>query len=124
VDHPKERRTPERAMTTRDARAYEVRVVGHLDDRWASWFADLTLACYADGTCTLTGEVADQAQLHGILARLRDLGSTLVSVRLLGPDSAAVASAVQQQAELAAAADGGSSVVDAELGVDVLGVRP
>ena len=73
-------------MNARDVRNYEVRVVGHLDDRWASCFADLTLACYADGTCTLTGEVADQAQLHGILARLRDLGSTLISVRLLDDD--------------------------------------
>jgi hypothetical protein len=110
-------------VSTRDVRTYEVRVIGHLDDRWASWFADLTLACYADGTCTLTGEVADQAQLHGILARLRDIGSTLVSVRLIGPDCDLVASAVRQQAELVAAADGGSSVVDAELGVDALRVR-
>ncbi len=110
-------------MNTRDVRTYEVRVVGHLDDRWASWCADFAIACYADGTCTLTGEVADQAQLHGILARLRDLGSTLVSVRLIGPEIGSVASATRQQAELVAASDGGSAVVDAELGVDALGVR-
>ena len=96
--------------------AYEIRVVGHLDDRWASWFADLTIACYADGTCTLTGEVADQAQLHGVLARLRDLGATLVSIRMLG-------SARGDEPELVAAADGRSAVVDAELGVDALGMR-
>jgi hypothetical protein len=111
-------------VSSRDACSYEIRVVGHLDDRWASWFADLTLACYADGTCTLTGEVADQAQLHGILARLRDLGATLVSVRTLEPDDELAASAAGEQPELAAATYGGSTVVHAELGVDALGVRP
>jgi len=121
-------------VSSRDACTYEVRVVGHLDDRWASWFADLSIACDADGTCTLTGEVADQAQLHGILARLRDIGATLVSVRRLDRDGSTVdssddvattgrASAGGDESELAAATDSGSAVVDVELGVDVLGVR-
>lgn len=70
-------------MTTSDDQAYEFRVAGHLDDRWSSWFGDLTIACHDDGTCTLTGPVADQAQLHGILARLRDIGATLLSLRAL-----------------------------------------
>jgi hypothetical protein len=104
-------------VRSRDARRYEIRVIGHLDDRWASWCAGFAIACYADGTCTLTGEVADQAQLHGVLARVRDIGATLVSVRLLG-------SAATEESELVTATDGGSTVVDAELGVDVLGVRP
>jgi len=70
-------------VTPADHRTYQLRVGEHLDDRWATWFDGFALASYADGTCTLTGEVADQAQLHGILARLRDLGVTLVSLRAL-----------------------------------------
>lgn len=73
-------------MTTSDPRTYRLRVAGHLDDRWSAWFGDLTIARDDDGTCTLTGRVADQAQLHGILARLRDLGATLLSLRTLDAD--------------------------------------
>ena len=73
-------------MTPDDHRTYRLRIAEHLDDRWAAWFDGFTLASYDDGTCTLTGEVADQAQLHGILARLRDLGVTLVSLRTLDDD--------------------------------------
>lgn len=65
------------------ARAYEVRVSGHLDDRWSAWFAGLTIARLDDGTSTLTGSVVDQAQLHGILARLRDIGATLLSLSVV-----------------------------------------
>jgi hypothetical protein len=60
--------------------SYQVRVLGHLDDHWSTWFGDLHIAHHEDGTSTLTGPVADQAQLHGILARLRDVGLVLVSV--------------------------------------------
>jgi len=63
------------------ATSYEVRVDGLLDDHWASWLDDLTLARHDDGTTTLTGAVADQAQLHGLLARVRDLGVPLLSLR-------------------------------------------
>ena len=73
-------------MTTSDHRTYELRVAGHLDERWSAWFGDLTIACDDDGTCTLTGPVADQAQLHGILAKLRDIGVPLVSLRELDGD--------------------------------------
>ncbi len=62
---------------------YEVRVRGHLDERWSAWFGDLDVHRHDDGTSTLTGPVADQAQLHGILASLRDLGISLVSVQSL-----------------------------------------
>jgi hypothetical protein len=62
---------------------YEIRVAGHLDDDWSAWFDNLTIAHHADGTSTLSGPIADQAQLHGILARLRDVGSTLLSVHAL-----------------------------------------
>jgi hypothetical protein len=57
-----------------------MRVIGHLDDRWSTWFGEFTIARCSDGTCTLTGPVTDQAQLHGVLARLRDIGTTLVSL--------------------------------------------
>lgn len=73
-------------MTTSDRWGYELRVAGHLDGRWSSWFGELTIARHDDGTCTLTGPVVDQAQLHGILARLRDIGATLLSLRALGDD--------------------------------------
>ncbi|MFZ0322676.1 MAG: hypothetical protein WAN48_00920 [Actinomycetes bacterium] len=63
-----------------------MRVAGHLDERWSDWFGELTIARYDDGTCTLTGQVADQAQLHGILARLRDIGATILSLRTLDGD--------------------------------------
>ena len=69
-------------MTT-DRRSYELRVDGHLDERWASWFGELVITRHEDGTCSITGPIADQAQLHGVLARLRDLGITLLSLRTL-----------------------------------------
>ncbi len=66
-----------------DGRVYTLRVGGHLDDRWASWFDGLVIADAEDGTSSLTGRVEDQAQLHGILARLRDLGVPLISCQAL-----------------------------------------
>ena len=63
---------------------YEIRLEGRLDDRWAGWFDGLTLARDGDGT-TLRGEVVDQAALHGLLQRIRDLGMPLVSVTHLDP---------------------------------------
>ena len=68
-------------MTGTGPVTYEFRVEGHLDDHWNAWFADLALSRHDDGTSTLTGPVADQAQLHGVLARLRDIGAPLLSVR-------------------------------------------
>lgn len=64
---------------------YVLRVSGHLDPHWSPRFAGLDLAHDPDGTTTLTGPVADQAELHGILARIRDLGVILVSVTPTGP---------------------------------------
>ena len=63
----------------RDGGRYEIRLAGHLDARWASWFDGLTLT-HGDGTSVLSGSMADQAALHGVLARVRDLGLPLVSV--------------------------------------------
>jgi hypothetical protein len=64
---------------------YEIRVKGILDGRWAAWFEDLQVS--SDGEeSVISGPVADQAALHGLLAKVRDLGLFLVSVRHLDPD--------------------------------------
>ncbi|MFG1911114.1 hypothetical protein [Kribbella sp. NPDC048928] len=60
--------------------AYELRVAGRLDPRWSGWFADFILTPEPDGTTTLRGSISDQSELHGVLARIRDLGLTLISV--------------------------------------------
>ena len=70
-------------MTTSRALTYEFRVEGHLDDHWSAWLGELTITRHHDGTSTLAGPVADQAQLHGVLARLRDIGATLLSLNAL-----------------------------------------
>jgi hypothetical protein len=98
-----------------------MRIVGHLDDRWSSSLDGFSIARFEDGTCTITGSVTDQAQLHGVLARLRDIGATLVDLRSIDSDDE-VRSASGQQAQLAPAPHGRTPTVHAELGVDVLGV--
>ena len=62
---------------------YELRVQGHLDQHWSAWFGGLAITHEDDGTTTLRGLVTDQAALHGLLAKVRDLGVTLISVRPL-----------------------------------------
>lgn len=64
---------------------YEIRLEGRLDDRWTAWFDGLALTHDSDGTTTLRGDVVDQAALHGLLQRIRDLGVPLVSVTHLDP---------------------------------------
>ena len=64
---------------------YEIRLGGHLDDHWSGSFAGLALVRADDGTTTLTGPVRDQAELHGLLAKARDLGVPLLSVVAVGP---------------------------------------
>jgi len=64
---------------------YEIRIKGHLDDRWSDWFGDLTITLEDNGDTLLTGPVVDQAALHGLLKRVRDLGMPLVSVSPLEP---------------------------------------
>ena len=74
--HPGQRHTPS---------LYQFRIRERLDAHWSSWFDDFDLTHEDDGTTTLTGLIRDQAQLHGLLARIRDLGLTLVGVLVLGP---------------------------------------
>ena len=65
---------------------YEIRLKGHLDARWAAWFDGLSLTNENDGTTAIRGPVVDQAALHGLLQRLRDVGLPLISVTQLDPD--------------------------------------
>jgi hypothetical protein len=63
-----------------EAGRYEIRLTGRLDAHWAAWFDGLTVSHESDGTTVLRGPIADQAALHGVLQRVRDLGLPLVSV--------------------------------------------
>ena len=67
---------------------YEIRIKGHLDDRWAAWFGGLTLTREDNGETLLTGPVVDQAALHGLLRKVRDLGVPLLSVSRVEPGQA------------------------------------
>jgi hypothetical protein len=64
----------------RQATGYEIRLKGRLDSSWAQWLGGMSLTHASDGTTVLAGPVADQAALHGLLQKLRDLGVTLISV--------------------------------------------
>jgi hypothetical protein len=64
---------------------YEIRVQGHLEPRWTAWFDGMTLTHEHDGTTAMRGPVIDQAALHGLLQRLRDVGLPLISVTRLDP---------------------------------------
>jgi hypothetical protein len=64
---------------------YEIRLKGHLDSRWAAWFDGLSLTNESDGTTLIHGPVADQAALHGLLQKTRDLGLPLISVTFVEP---------------------------------------
>jgi hypothetical protein len=68
---------------------YEIHLRGRLDQRWASWFEEMTVSSAPDGTTLIRGPVADQAALHGLLARLRDLGLPLLSVSQIASDGPA-----------------------------------
>ena len=77
-----QRLTPTRDV---DAGTYEIRLTGHLGARWAEWFDGLTVSHEGDGTTVISCPVADQAALHGLLQRVRDLGLPLVSVTRVEP---------------------------------------
>ena len=67
---------------------YEIRVSGRLGSRWAAWFDGLTITNEDDGTTVISGPVVDQAALHGLLQKLRDLGITLLSLTRTAPGEA------------------------------------
>jgi len=64
---------------------YEIRIKGHLDDRWAEWLEGLTFMQASDGTTLLEGLLPDQAALHGVLNKIRDLDLPIISVQLSEP---------------------------------------
>ena len=66
---------------------YEIRLAGHLSSQWADWFEGLTITLEEDGNTLLTGPVADQAALHGLLKKVRDVGLPLLSVNSVEPDT-------------------------------------
>lgn len=65
-------------------RTYEIRVDGHLDDHWSAWLGELDMTRNDDGTTTITALISDQAQLHGVLAGLRDIGAVITELRTTG----------------------------------------
>ena len=71
-----------------EAGHYEIRIKGHLDHRWVDWFEGLTLTREDTGETLVTGPVIDQAALHGLLRKVRDIGMPLISVNRVEPDQA------------------------------------
>ena len=66
---------------------YQIRIKGHLSRQWTDWFGSLTVKLEENGDTILTGPVLDQAALHGLLRKVRDLGMPLLSVNRLKPDA-------------------------------------
>ena len=67
---------------------YQIRIKGHLGRQWTDWFGGLTLTLEDNGETLLTGPVVDQAALHGLLRKVRDLGMPLISVTRARPSQA------------------------------------
>ena len=67
----------------RQPMVFQIRIKGHLSRQWADWFEGLTITLEEDGDTLLTGPVIDQAALHGLLKKVRDLGMPLLSVNSL-----------------------------------------
>jgi hypothetical protein len=80
--------TPDPKINSAHPVIYQIRIKGHLDSQWTDWFGGLTITLEEDGDTLLTGPVVDQAALHGLLRRVRDLGMPLVSVNRLEPEPA------------------------------------
>ncbi len=74
TDEPEAKRDPSQPLV------YQIRLKGQLGSEWADWFEGLVVTLEADGNTLLTGPVPDQAALHGLLKKVRDLGMPLISV--------------------------------------------
>ena len=77
--------TQDASQAHHEPELYEIHLKGHLDDRWAAWFSGLTITREVNGNTRLTGVVVDQAALHGLLRKVRDLGLPLISVIQIDP---------------------------------------
>jgi hypothetical protein len=64
---------------------YQIRIKGHLDNRWRDWFDGMTISLEETGDTLITGPVVDQAALHGLVKKVRDLGLPLISVNRIDP---------------------------------------
>jgi hypothetical protein len=74
---------------TDEPAVYQIRIKGHLGRQWADWFDGLTITPESNGDVLLTGLVIDQAALHGLLKKVRDLGMPLISVMRVNPSDSA-----------------------------------
>jgi hypothetical protein len=81
-----------------DSGRCEIRLKGHLDPRWAAWFDGMRLINESDGTTVIRGPVIDQAALHGLLQKLRELNLPLASVTHVDPDPSADRPSTAQRA--------------------------
>jgi hypothetical protein len=72
--------TPQPQPDSSQPTIYKIRIKGQLDSQWTDWFEGMTITLEEDGNTLLTGQVIDQAALHGLLKKIRDLGLTLISV--------------------------------------------
>jgi hypothetical protein len=75
---------------TKNTMVYEIRLKGHLEARLVKWFEGMAITLDENGNTLLSGPVADQAALHGLLKKVRDLGLTLLSVNSVEPDTGEV----------------------------------
>jgi hypothetical protein len=71
--------------TSEGPTVYEMRIKGHLGSEWTDWFEGLTIQLEENGETSLTGLVADQAALYGLIKKVRDVGLPLLSVQRVGP---------------------------------------
>jgi hypothetical protein len=79
-------RWPSGAAPAEPPARYEIRVRGVLDPRWSTWFEGLQISSDEPGQTLIAGPVTDQAALHGLLTKIRDLALPLISVRRIDPD--------------------------------------
>ena len=77
-----------------ESMVYQIRLKGHLGPQWADWFGGLTITLEEDGDTLLTGLVVDQAALHGLLRKVRDLGLLLIAVNRIQPSPSDVKQSV------------------------------
>jgi hypothetical protein len=73
--------------STSNAKVYEIRLKGHLEARWVKWFDGMAITLDDNGNTLLSGPVADQAALHGLFKKVRDLGLPLLSINSVEPDA-------------------------------------
>jgi len=81
----------------KDPMFYQIRLKGHLDAQWTDWFAGLTVSLQENGDTLLTGPVVDQAALHGLLKKIRDLGMPLLSVITVEPEQPTLTETITKQ---------------------------